>query len=94
VELLDKNGSKGGGIMTIEVIRSALAWCTVINWGLLLLWFLFFILAHDWTYRIHSKWVNLSVDKFDAINYAGMALFKIGIFLLNLVPYFALRIVG
>ena len=34
--------------MTIEVIRSALAWCTVINCGLLLWWSLFFTLAHDW----------------------------------------------
>lgn len=80
--------------MTIEVIRSALAWCIVINWGLLLWWFLFFILAHDWTYRIHSKWFDLSVEKFDAIHYAGMALFKTGIILFNLVPYLALRIVG
>jgi hypothetical protein len=94
VKLLNKDDSKGGGIMTIEVIRSALAWCTVINWGLLLWWFLFFTLAHDWIYRFHSKWIDLSVDKFDAIHYAGMALFKIGIFLFNLVPYFALRIVG
>ena len=64
--------------MTIEIIRDALAWCTVINWVLLLWWLLFFIMAHDWMYRIHSKWFNLSVDKFDAIHYAGMALFKTG----------------
>jgi hypothetical protein len=83
-----------GGIMTIEVIRSVLAWCAVINIGLLLWWFLFFAVAHDWTYRFHSIWFNLSVDKFDTIHYAGMALFKMGIILFNLVPYFALRIVG
>ena len=80
--------------MTIEVIRDAFAWCTVISWGFLLIWFLFFTMAHDWTYRVHSKWFNLSVDKFDAIHYAGIALFKIGIILFNLVPYLALRIVG
>ena len=80
--------------MTLEVIRSMLAWCTVINWALLLLWFLFFTIGHDWTHRIHSKWVNLSVEQFDTINYGGMALYKIGIFLFNLVPYLALRIVG
>ena len=94
VKRLKKDGSKGGGIMTIEVIRGALAWCTVINWGLLLWWFLFFILAHDWIYRFHRKWFDVSVDKFDAIHYAGMGIFKIGIILFNLVPYLALRIVG
>ena len=36
---------------------------------------------------------NVSVEAFNAIHYAGMALFKIGIFLFNLVPYWALLIV-
>jgi len=94
VKRLKKDYSKGGGIMTIEVIRGALAWCTVINWGLLLWWFLFFIMAHDWVYRFHSKWFDVSVEKFDAIHYAGMGIFKISIILFNLVPYLALRIVG
>ncbi|UCG09106.1 MAG: hypothetical protein JSV83_10815 [Desulfobacterales bacterium] len=80
--------------MTIEVIRDVLAWCALINLGLLVWWLLFFTLAHDWTYRYHRKWFNLSVDSFDAIHYAGMALFKIGILMFNLVPYFALRIIG
>ena len=80
--------------MTLEIIRAVLGWCTVINIGLLLWWFLFITLAHDWTYRLHSKWFKLSVEEFDTIQYAGMALFKIGILLLNIVPYLALRIVG
>jgi hypothetical protein len=80
--------------MTLEVIRDALAWCTVINWAILLWWFLFFSMAHDWMYRFHGKWFKISVEKFDAIHYAGMALFKTGIFLFNLAPYLALRIVG
>jgi hypothetical protein len=80
--------------MTIEIIRSTLAWCTVINWVLLLWWLLFFTVAHDWTYRFHSKWFNLSVERFDAIHYAGMAFFKLFIILFNLAPYLALRIVG
>lgn len=60
--------------MTLENIRSVLAWCTLINWGLLLWWFLFLTLAHDWTYRIHSRWFKMSVEKFDTIHYAGMTL--------------------
>ena len=80
--------------MTLELTRSMLAWCSVINIGLLLWWYLFFILAHDWVYRMHSKWFNIPVDRFDTLHYAGMGLFKMGIFLFNLVPYLALRIVG
>ncbi len=80
--------------MTLETIRDMLAWCTFINWIFLLWWLVFFIVAHDWMYRIHSKWFHISVDKFDTIHYSGMAFFKIAILLFNLVPYLALRIVG
>ncbi|MFC1821900.1 DUF6868 family protein [Thermodesulfobacteriota bacterium] len=78
----------------MEIVRDTLAWCAVINIILLLCWWLIFALAHDWMYRIHSKWFNLSTDRFDTIHYAGMAALKIGIWLFNLTPYFALRIIG
>jgi hypothetical protein len=80
--------------MTIEMIRAALGWCSIINMGLLLWWFLIIMLAHDWVYKFHSKWFKLSVDRFDEIHYTGIAFFKIAIFFFNVVPYFALRIVG
>ena len=80
--------------MTIETIRAALGWCSIINMGLLLWWFLVITLAHDWVYQFHGKWFKLSVDKFDEIHYTGIAFFKIAIFFFNIVPYFALRIVG
>ncbi len=79
--------------MTVEIIRDVLAWCAVINYALLLLWFLVFSLAHDWLYRVHGKWFTVPVDNFDAIHYAGMAFFKLCIFLFSLTPYLALRIV-
>jgi hypothetical protein len=79
--------------MTVEIVRDVLAWSTVINFALLIFWFLFFSLAHDWMYKYHGKWFTLPVEKFDAIHYTGMAFFKLCIFLFNLVPYLALRIV-
>ena len=79
--------------MTVEIIRDVLAWCAVINYALLLLWFLVFLLAHDWLYRVHRKWFTVSVENFDAIHYASMAFFKLCIFLFSLAPYLALRIV-
>ena len=80
--------------MTIDQLREFLGWCAVINIGLLLWWFLFFALAHDFVYRLHGKWFKLSVERFDAIHYAGMAYFKLTVFVLNVVPYFALRIIA
>jgi hypothetical protein len=80
--------------MSIAMARDVLLWCAVINYGVLFLWFLVFVLAHDWMYRWHGRWFHLSVDQFDVLHYTGMALFKIGILLFNLVPYIALCIVG
>jgi hypothetical protein len=80
--------------MTLETIRSFLAWCSLINLVLLLFWFAYFALAHDWLYRIHSRWFGIPVERFDAIHYGAMAGFKLGVILFNLVPYLALRIVG
>ena len=78
--------------MSIDLLRNALLWCAVINYGVLLVWFLFFVLAHDWMHRLHGRWFNLSIEQFDVLHYAGMSLYKIGILLLNLVPWIALEI--
>ena len=79
--------------MSIVMVREALLWCTLINYGVLLMWFLFFMRAHDWMHQFHGRWFHLPVEQFDALHYAGMALYKIGILLFNLVPYIALHIV-
>jgi hypothetical protein len=80
--------------MSIDTLRNALLWCALINYGVLFVWFLFFIFAHDWMHRLHARWFRLSVEQFDALHYAGMAVYKIGIILFNLVPYVALRVIG
>lgn len=80
--------------MSIEVTRNFLLWCTVINYGILLVWFLVFVFAHDWILRIHGRWFRLSSEQFDAIHYLGMAIFKVGIMLFNLVPLVVLYIIG
>ena len=79
--------------MSVEIVRGVLAWSVVMNYALLVLWFAFFALGHDWMYRLHGRWFALSLERFDAIHYASMSVFKLCIFLFNLVPYLALRIV-
>ena len=79
--------------MSIALARDFLLWCAIVNYGVLLLWFLVFVWAHDWMLRLQGRWFRLSPEQFDTIHYAGMAIYKIGIVLFNLVPYVALRIV-
>jgi Family of unknown function (DUF6868) len=80
--------------MNLDSARHALLWGAVINYAVLLVWFLVFILARDWLHRLHRRWFRLSFEQFDGAHYVGMAIFKLGIILLYLVPYIALCIVG
>jgi uncharacterized protein DUF6868 len=79
--------------MSLALVRNVLLCCPVINYGVLLVWFLCFLLTHDWLRRLHGRWFHLSVEQLDTLHYAGMAIYKIGILLFNLVPYIALRLV-
>ncbi|MDH5357723.1 MAG: hypothetical protein OEW63_03730 [Gammaproteobacteria bacterium] len=78
--------------MTIEAVKEVLFWCGIINMGLLFWWLLFFVLFHEWMYRMHTYWFDMSVQRFDAIHYCGMVLYKMIMITFNWVPYFALMI--
>jgi hypothetical protein len=80
--------------MSIEMVRSTLLWCPVINYALLMIWFLLYVLPHGWLYRLWGRWFRLTAEQFDTLNFAGIVLYKLGILLLNLVPFVALYITG
>ena len=79
--------------MTFEIIRNIFAWCLVMNFGLMLLWLAMFTLAHDWIYKIHSKWYKITPDSFNAIHYGGLGFYKTIVIVFNLFPYLAMHIV-
>ena len=79
--------------MTVIELKDFLLWCTVINYGILFVWFGVFVFAHNRIYSMHSRWFKFSVEKFDALNYAGVAIYKIGIILFNVVPLIAMSII-
>ena len=79
--------------MTPEILRAALGWATLINWALLLFWWFFVSVGHDLTYAIHSKFFSITEETFDEVHYKGMMYFKVLVFVTNLAPYLALRIV-
>ena len=76
--------------MTTAETKDILLWCVVINYAVLIVWFGVFMIAHDWMFRLHGRWFKVPVATFDAIHYAGMAAYKIGILLFFLVPLLAL----
>ncbi len=76
--------------MNLALIEEFLIYSLLINYTILIVWFCAFSFAHEFIYRLHSRWFHFAKESFDAIHYVGMAAFKIGIFLLNLAPLLAI----
>ncbi|TJZ67999.1 DUF6868 family protein [Chitiniphilus eburneus] len=75
-------------------LKDFLLWSTVLNYIVLLVWFGVLIAARGWLYRLHGRWFKLAPETFDALHYGGMACYKIGILLFNLVPLIVLCVLG
>lgn len=80
--------------MSIHTLSNVLLGSALLHYLVLLIWFGALVGAHDALYRLHTRWFRLSLERFDAIHYAGMAVYKIGVLLLFLIPGIALRIWG
>ncbi len=72
--------------MDIQLLRSFLLWCTAFKYAVLIAGLLALVKAHDWILRFHGRWFYLTGERFDALHYAGMSVYKIAILLLNLAP--------
>jgi hypothetical protein len=80
-------------ILTIEVLKKFFLWMTIINFGLLTFYFLFFISAKRFIYKLHKKWFKISEEKMYSTLYKVLAFYKIATIAFNLVPYIALVII-
>jgi len=76
--------------MDIQTLTTFFMWCTILNVALLSLSSLICLCAGDWAYRIHSKWFSISRETFNVVIYSFIALYKLLIFVFNLIPYVAL----
>ncbi len=76
--------------MTIEMMREFLAWCSVINVGMLIFSFIIMCAARKTIYHFHSKLFPMSEQQFNGIMYAFLGGYKILIIVFNIVPYLAL----
>ncbi len=79
--------------VTKENLRTFLGWCTVINLGILLYWFLAIVFANDFVFRTHTWLFEITEERFDEIHYTMMMCYKAAVTLFNLVPYLAFRLV-
>lgn len=79
---------------SIEIITAFFGWCTVINFGILIVAAILLVLTRDSISKIHGKMFGLNEMDVARAYFQYLAQYKIAIFVLNLVPYIALRMLS
>jgi hypothetical protein len=80
--------------MTVEMLRAFFGWCTLLNWALMLISFMFIALGRSWIFRMHAKMFGIAEEDVSKALYLLMAGYKIAIFVFCVVPYIVLRIIA
>lgn len=80
--------------MDMATLRAFFMWCAILNGGLLILTSLIFMVAGKWAYRVHTIWFKMPRETFNVVIYSFIGIYKILIFVFNLVPYIVLVILG
>ncbi len=80
--------------MNTEHLTRFFGTCFLLAAGVLMFWFLMYFAAGDFSYSYHAKLFGIDRSLYKSMNYYGMAIFKMLAFLLFLIPYIALKIMG
>ena len=81
-----------GKVEVMETIAKITIRCFFLNLIVLLIWFLFYVLAGDFMYQVHSNLFEMTEHEFAVINYCGIMLLKIFTFTFFLFPYVACKL--
>jgi len=79
--------------MDTQVLTAFFMWCTILNAGLLMLTFLMTVIG-DFVYTMHSKFFAMPRETFNVVLYSFLGIYKLLVFVFNVVPWIALLIVG
>ncbi len=80
--------------MTISELTGLLGWCTLLNFGMLITAAIVLALGRQPVAKIQARFWGLQQHEIEAAYLNYLANYKILVFIFNLVPYLALRIMG
>jgi hypothetical protein len=78
----------------VNELTSFFGWCAVINLGVYLFSAFFIIVFKSFTINIHSKVIGVEASDLPNMYFKFLGNYKIGILLLNLSPYIALKLMA
>lgn len=79
-------------MIDMNTLTVFLGWCSVINIGVLLFSTIMLVLMKGPISSIHSKLFSVRQDDIVPVYFQYLGAYKIAIFIFNLVPYIALKI--
>ena len=78
----------------LSTITAFFGWCTLLNLLLYLISAISVVLFKAPLKRLHSKISGIAPEKLDVIYFTFLGNYKRAIFITNLVPYIALKLMG
>lgn len=78
----------------VNELTTFFGWCTVINLGIYLFSAFFIIVFKRFTINLHSKILGVATSELPSMYFKFLGNYKIGILLLNLSPYIALKLMA
>ena len=79
--------------MSLDQLQQLLMWCSIINMGLLVFSLAMITSMHGFICRLHGKIFRVSEESVGNALYWFFGIWKICIFLFNVVPWLALYLV-
>lgn len=81
-------------MLELSTVTSFLGWCAVLNIGLLLFAAFILVVFNTQVKALHVKYVAINEADLNTIYFNFLGRYKIAIISLNLVPYWALKIMA
>ncbi len=79
-------------MITLDSLMVFLGWCSVINILVLIISTVSLLAFKGWISKIHSQMFGVDPKNLPTMYFQYLANYKIAIFMLNIVPYLALRL--
>lgn len=79
---------------SLESLTEFLGWCTIINIGVFMLGSMFLVVWQVPVRRIHAKMFKLTEAELSRAYFQFLGQYKMAIWILNLAPYLALKIMA
>src|SRR4051794_4993373 len=78
-------------LMNIDMLRHFFVWCAIVNYAMLMLWFVLHLSLHGVFIKLGVRFFNMPAEKYDAVTLKGMLFLKLVIWAFNITPYLVLR---